>query len=721
MASDGLSLPDQIRQLNDARVLVLGDVKYYPSVVKSILPIVGPTSAIELRRWGAEFLAEAFATPALPNGEKETMQPFVLATLESLLENEAEDEQVLRSVIQTAASIYPLAMRWIINNSYDTVTWERMVGIKQRILRTWDQATPSVKICCIKFAQRVILAQTPSNGAESRYGGALDVSLDKVPPNHQSLDPGHLEAEGMGLLDRMLSVLHESSDALIIDATLNCLSILVRTRPPTANRIINALLNFDPLRLVRSPITPKMKVTVRSTEKTTRLLLIHLAKRDPHNPIVPRIQQHVERTMRAVVEALDETGRKRALENQQHDGLDAKRQRVVPEVVVPPLGPGPHSLADVFSLTETLGLKTFDISQVPPDLITKLAVTTLARIEPQLLIKATNAVRSRLEILASAPVPELNPNTAPLGVDDDDDDYEPDFFQAEDTEQILNKLDSSPPPTNELATMDAALGLKSFHLPQPQPLTADMALSAGNETVSRVLELVKTADELSARKIKAGFTRLAASSGVKEPWVTTLIRLATRSSAGIEETTVKGEDETTRTQSLGANIRDVLYGYIMEDFRKHIDVAVTWLCEEWYNDKMLAKAGDNFPMHYEKCALRLIDGFLPYIHPQDKVITRFLSELPELNRAILSRVKIMCRDPSVVQLALTSLLYLVMMRPPVKEIALDTVQGIWSDYEDARPMAAKYLSKYRPGFIEEATRQLEGDGAVQSTAAPIAT
>lgn len=43
-----------------------------------------------------------------------------------------------------------------------------------------------------------------------QYGGALDVSLDKVPPNHQSLDARNLEAEGMGLLDRMLSVLHES-------------------------------------------------------------------------------------------------------------------------------------------------------------------------------------------------------------------------------------------------------------------------------------------------------------------------------------------------------------------------------------------------------------------------------------------------------------------------------------------------------------------------------
>lgn len=108
-----LSVSDQIRQLDDARKLVLGDVKYYPSVVKGILPIIGPSAPIELQRWGAEFLAEAFATPALPNGEKETMQPYVLTTLESMIENERGDPQVLRSIIQCAASIYPLALRWM--------------------------------------------------------------------------------------------------------------------------------------------------------------------------------------------------------------------------------------------------------------------------------------------------------------------------------------------------------------------------------------------------------------------------------------------------------------------------------------------------------------------------------------------------------------------------------------------------------------------------------
>lgn len=112
MAS-GLSVPDQIRQLDDARKLVLGDVKFWGSVVKGILPMIGPNASLELRRWGADFLSEAFSTPALPNSEKETMQIYVLDTLVALVESERRDSHVLRSVIQTAASIYPLAMRWM--------------------------------------------------------------------------------------------------------------------------------------------------------------------------------------------------------------------------------------------------------------------------------------------------------------------------------------------------------------------------------------------------------------------------------------------------------------------------------------------------------------------------------------------------------------------------------------------------------------------------------
>lgn len=385
--------------------------------------------------------------------------------------------------------------------------------------------------------------------------------------------------------------------------------------------------------------------------------------------------------MRTVVEILDDASRKRPLDVQQHDGYDAKRQRVgssyVPHILA--LGSGPHSLADIFTLVGNNGLKTFDISQVPAGMIAKVAVTALSRLDSKLLSKAVDGVRERIATLANAPAPELNPNTAPLGVDDDDDDYEPDFYQAEDTEQILNKLDGSSATRSELAALDATLALTSFNLPQPPQLTPEMALSAGSGTVSKVVDMMKSLDEPTAKKHKAGFSRLAASSGTREAWMTILTRLATRSSTGLEEISVKGEDEATQRPSLSGNIREVLYNYIMEDFRKHIDIAVSWLCEEWYNDKIQSRMGGDHPDNYDKYALRLIDGFLPYLHPQDKVLTRFLSEIPELHRDMLSRVKNMCRDPSVTQLALTSLLYLAMMRPPVKEMALDTVQDIWTE------------------------------------------
>lgn len=54
------------------------------------------------------------------------------------------------------------------NNGYDTTTWERMVGIKQKVFQIWDKAPPTLRICCIKFAQRVILAQSVASGAEPR-------------------------------------------------------------------------------------------------------------------------------------------------------------------------------------------------------------------------------------------------------------------------------------------------------------------------------------------------------------------------------------------------------------------------------------------------------------------------------------------------------------------------------------------------------------------------
>lgn len=113
MAAPTLTVEQQIQQLNDARKLVLQDANFYPQIIQGILPIIGPAARVEFRRWGADFLAETFATPSLPVQQKETLSLVVLETLKSMIENTQEDSAVVRSVVQTAASIYPLVLRWM--------------------------------------------------------------------------------------------------------------------------------------------------------------------------------------------------------------------------------------------------------------------------------------------------------------------------------------------------------------------------------------------------------------------------------------------------------------------------------------------------------------------------------------------------------------------------------------------------------------------------------
>jgi symplekin len=188
-----------------------------------------------------------------------------------------------------------------------------MLAIKSRILRIWDTAATGVRICCIKFAQQVVLAQTTgpepeprvrfvssisgtiANGSFMQRDGYVDMSLALVPENHPLIPPRNLEAEASGLLDRVLGIFQESAmyvpvqnipsnsntyrNTVLINATLNSLSVLVRARPRTANKILNVILNFNPLKLANSPMTPKLRVMVKSMEKTTRSLLIHINKR----------------------------------------------------------------------------------------------------------------------------------------------------------------------------------------------------------------------------------------------------------------------------------------------------------------------------------------------------------------------------------------------------------------------------------------------------------
>lgn len=255
-----------------------------------------------------------------------------------------------------------------------------------------------------------------------------------MPRDHPLIPPPNLEAEASGLLDRLLSILQEesrlghwdghsgevltgSSDALLVTATLNSLGGLIRSRASIANKIISSVLNFNPLKLANSPMTPKNKVMVKSMERTTRALLLNVIKkyvtyrglehgpllmsrrcRNPNHPLAARIQQHIDRLHHTRLEIFDEISRKRPAPAEPTDGLDhAKRQRLGADVAgtIPPpaLGTGPVSLAQLFTLTQDEGSKNFDVQAIPIDLLVRILVPIIGSLDKAHLDNAINVSR----------------------------------------------------------------------------------------------------------------------------------------------------------------------------------------------------------------------------------------------------------------------------------------------------------------------------------------
>ncbi len=399
--------------------------------------------------------------------------------------------------------------------------------------------------------------------------------------------------------------------------------------------------------------------------------------RNENEPFAARIKQYLDRLAQVRLETLDEGSRKRTLPTEPTDGLNhAKRVRLEAELPTrpkpPPLPPGPVSVAQLFTLTTDAGLSSFDVTQLPIDLVVRITLPVLQQINQNSLDEAISNVRSRYTTLGKSwPSADQSQNVPAPGPDEEEDEYEPDFEPVEDSEQILNKADALPSEDYLPTPTDLALG--PFKLPQPPPFTPEETYRIGQSTFGRVFSnLNLLEDSSSSKKKKTGLNRLAGSNYDQEAWISVVARLATRASDGLENESptedaglkmvVHKEGVMTR---LTHTIREYLWKYIVEDFRGRIHLAILWLNEEWLNDlaydqarkqqgEKLSSSPRNTP-NYDYWVIKILDVIIPYLDSKDKLLIRFLSEIPAIDERILQRVKGLARDPARAGLAVNAI------------------------------------------------------------------
>lgn len=530
------------------------------------------------------------------------------------------------------------------------------------------------------------------------------------------------------------------SDPILVDATLNCMAILIRTRPVITNKITSAILNFNPLKVANTPMTPRLKVIAKSLERTTRALLRNVNKNNPNGALAPKIDAHLVRLSqsRAAVFA-DAQSLKRPAPNETPDGLGSKRARLDGTTKFPLMPPPPNSFAQLFTLTEDAAFMNFDVQILTEEMIRTITHLTLHHLDPTALNEAIAAVRERYahlqKIQQPTPLPDV-PMAGPTGVDDEDD-YDPEYDPGD--HNIESPAAATAQTLHDLVQPDIALG--PFELPKPPPLTETETAQLAKQTVGRIFANVTSLDMAPAAspRQELGVNRLAASSNDREAWVTMLTRLATRAPAGLEDlattaTGIEGDNTTTKDEpdafqsdidspSLANGIRQTLYLYVLEDFRSRLSIAISWLNEEWYTERLWRKMSPSLvtpssPTHII-WTLRLLDALLPYLDARDnRLLIRFLSEIPAINFDILERVKSLAKDPERVNMCIMALQYLILTRPPARDAVIDIVESIWrneEEYLEANAAAKKVLGKWRPRVLGDGpkveAKNEEGDGA----------
>ncbi|KAI7681642.1 hypothetical protein KC319_g1464, partial [Hortaea werneckii] len=573
-------------QLDQARNIVLTTPSVYPQVVPGVLGVVGGNAALELRRWGADFLAETFASPVLPAEEKQKLSLAALDTLRAYLNRkeergEEEDGQVIKSTVQCAASLYPLVFRHTVaEKGADAESWAKMAAIKSAILRRMDSASAGVRICCVKFVARVVQVQTPGLISDPRRPEQNEISLALVPRDHPVIPPSNLEAEASGLLDRLLGVLQDNlTDALVVTATLNSLATLVHRRASVSNKILTTILNFNPLALAGTGrMEGKDRVAIRSMARTTISFLLNVLKRNPQHPLAGRLQQRTEQLRHHLNEVfiegregkrkepdeptdgLDETKRRRidteasngATPVQQHPYQQQPPQQQQPsqlslQLSYPPLPPGPVTVAQLFTLSQDPNAAGFHVASIPQQIVSQLVPPLLQSIDPQRFEGAINAVRSRFLNLASShqPPSALDAAHAANG-DDEEDDYDPSSpaaFPGAQEAQVLNQLDQMAPEGE-----DEALAIGPFVLPPPPPLSEEekreYEVVAQERIFSQLAKLdgAKTNRSAATGNLVPGLVRVLSVGGQdREGWVGLITRLATRATFGLGDDEEEGE------------------------------------------------------------------------------------------------------------------------------------------------------------------------------------
>jgi symplekin len=260
------------------------------------------------------------------------------------------------------------------------------------------------------------------------------------------------------------------------------------------------------------------------------------------------------------------------------------------------------------------------------------------------------------------PAPAVNDT---MNGDTDDYDPEENIDLTLDTELHDETMDDIQPSLDEIA-------IAHFELPVAEKLSPESIRQTFQTSIDRILQSIRTMDKSISHRAgisskSATLDSLAITEWDKEAWIILLSRLSARA--------LNSPEPVDSLSNLPSILRERVFEYVMINFREHMDIIISWLTEEWYNDTLTSDTGV-----YNKWATRIFDNILPFIESKDsRIFLRFLGDLPLINASHVYKLKSLCLDPERQKLGFAAIKYLLLLRPPAREACIELCVDLYEN------------------------------------------
>lgn len=356
-------------------------------------------------------------------------------------------------------------------------------------------------------------------------------------------------------------------------------------------------------------------------------------------------------------------------------------------------------------------MAAFDVTTLPPHLVTELVVANLQAVDNQSLQRTIHEARQRVSsevVRPSAPpptgpaamrneaVPAPPPSRPPPGpppslppikseeetaepISDVQDPLKLDMGEEETLEQAQRRLEETTEyeePQGDLTGPD----MEAYSLKPPADLGEQECKTLMHASVGRICR--NGVHSLATSSVSEVEQASGSPTVSAQLWAVLVTRLATRGLNGYVKAQLpeNGEESALSLQTQSDAIRQLMLEFVVADLAQRMEFALQWMAEEFHCE-LLARKYQQTPLDgnnslYAVWLQRLTEATISKMDSKDKSLHEFLSRVPSLPDGIIGSLQILCLDKSRMAAGFTMLRDLAITRVPSRAKTCSILLGL---------------------------------------------